>query len=73
VLDALTGVAEQTVLIPTEQGPTPWVTPTLSSDRYVALLDTVLPNLVDGPGIVRIVDLEAGELLDLELAFGAMP
>jgi hypothetical protein len=73
VLDALTGIAQQTVLIPTEQSPTPWVTPTLSSDRYVALLDTVLPSLVDGPGIVRVVDLEAGELLELELTFGEAP
>jgi hypothetical protein len=73
MLDALTGVAEQTVLIPAEQGPTPWVAPTLSSDRYVALLDTVLPSLVEGPGSVRVVDLEAGELLDLELTFGAVP
>jgi hypothetical protein len=73
VLDALTGTAEQTVLIPTEQSPTSWIKPTLSSDRYAALLDTVLPSLVDGPGVVRVVDLEAGELLDLELAFGAVP
>lgn len=73
VLDALTGIAEQTVLIPTEQAPTPWVTPTLSSDRYVVLLDSPLPTLDDGPGTVRVVDLEAGELLDLELTFGAVP
>jgi hypothetical protein len=73
VLDAITGIPEQTVLIPTEQSPTPLVTPTMSSDRYVALLDTVLPSLVDGPGVVRVVDLEAGELLDLELTFGAVP
>jgi hypothetical protein len=61
------------VLIPVERGPTPWITPTLSSDRYAALLDTVVPSLVNGNGVVRIVDLEAGKLLDLELTFGEVP
>jgi hypothetical protein len=73
VLDARTGVATQTVLIPIETGPSPWITPTLSSDRYAALVNTVLPSVTDGPGTVRIVDLDAGELLDLELEFGEVP
>jgi hypothetical protein len=73
VLDARSGVALQTVLIPTETGPSPWITPSLSSDRYAALLNTVLPSVAEGPGTVRIVDLGAGELLDLELEFGEVP
>lgn len=73
LLDARTGVAGQTVRIPVEASPSPWVTPTLSSDRYVALLDTVLPNLADGPGPVQVVDLAAGTLLEVELQFGEVP
>ncbi len=71
VLDALTGAAEQTVLVPVESSV--WVEPSLSSDRYVAILERVLPIADEGPHIVRFVDLEAGRLLDLELLLGEVP
>ena len=72
VLDALTGAVDQTVLVPTEDGPV-WLAPTLSSDRYVALLESVLPNADGGSKRVAVVDLEAGRLLDLELRLGDVP
>jgi hypothetical protein len=72
VMDARTGVVEQTVLVPTEHALS-WVAPTLSSDRYVAILDTVLPNADEGPNAVRVVDLAEGRLLDLELMLGDVP
>lgn len=73
VVDALTGAAEQVVLVPTERSPSPWLAPTLSSDRYAALLDTVLPNADEGPHAVQVVDLEVGELLEDELTLGDVP
>jgi hypothetical protein len=72
VMDALTGVVERTVLVPTDDALF-WVAPTLSSDRYVALLDSVLPNPDEGPRGVRVVDLDAGRLLNLELMLGDVP
>ena len=42
----------------------------LSTDRYVAILDRALPNTEDGPHAVQVVDLDAGRLLDLELLLG---
>jgi hypothetical protein len=44
--------------------------PSLSTDRYVALLENVLPNPDDGPNEVHVVDLDAGLLLDVELLLG---
>ena len=72
VWDALTGTVEQTVLVSTEEHLFT-LQPTLSSDRYVALFDGVIPDTDDGSKVVRIVDLEAGALLDVELAFGPVP
>jgi hypothetical protein len=72
VWDALTGTAEQTVLVSTEEHLFT-LQPTLSSDRYVALFDGVIPDTDDGSKVVRIVDLEAGALLGVELAFGPVP
>jgi hypothetical protein len=72
VMDALTGTVERTVLVSTEQALLT-VLPTLSSDRYVALLDGVLPNADEGSRAVQIVDLNAGRLLDLELMLGDVP
>jgi hypothetical protein len=72
VLDALTGAIEKTVRIPTDSGLV-WVAPTLSSDRYVALLQNVLPNADEGSRAVRVVDLDAGRPLDLELLLGDVP
>jgi hypothetical protein len=72
VLDALTGTVDWTVLVSTEHRLLS-VQPTLSSDRYVALFDGVLPNADEGSKVVQIVDLDAGQLLDVELAFGEVP
>jgi hypothetical protein len=72
VWDALTGTVEQTVLISTEAHLLT-VQPTLSSDRYVALFDGVLPNADEGSKVVQIVDLASGQLLDVELEFGDVP
>jgi hypothetical protein len=71
-LDAMTGTAERSVLVSTERASL-WVASSLSSDRYVAILDTVLPNPDKGPHRVQLVDLEAGELLDVELTLGGVP
>lgn len=71
-LDALTGTVERTVLVSTEISLLA-VQPTLSSDRYVALFDGILPNADEGSQVVQVVDLDAGQLLDLELAFGDVP
>jgi hypothetical protein len=72
VLDALTGTVKRTVLVPTDDALF-WVAPSLSSDRYVALLDSVLPNADEGTHAIRVVDLEAGRLLELELMLGDVP
>lgn len=72
VLDALTGTVERTVLVSTEHALLA-VAPALSSDRYVAILDSVLPNADEGPHAVQIVDLDDGRLLDVELTLGAVP
>jgi hypothetical protein len=72
VWDALTGTVERTVLVSTDEKLFT-LQPTLSSDRYVALFDGVIPNIDEGSKVVQIVDLEAGELLDVELAFGDVP
>jgi hypothetical protein len=71
-LDSLTGVVGPTVLVSTATELL-WVAPSLSTDRYVALLDTVLPSTETGPHAVRVVDLELGALLDVELRLGAVP
>ena len=72
VMDALTGVVERAVLVPTDDALF-WVARSLSTDRYVALLDSVLPNADEGPHAVRVVDLEAGRRLDVELMLGDVP
>ena len=72
VLDALTGSVERSVLVSTEQDLLT-VQPTLSSDRYVALFDGVYPNPDEGSQVVQIVDLDKGQLLDVELTFGDVP
>jgi hypothetical protein len=72
VLDAMTGAVERTVLVSTGQSLL-WVVRSLSSDRYVAILDSVLPNVDDGPHEVQVVDLETRQLLDVALALGDVP
>jgi len=72
VMDALSGTVERTVLVSTEHALLT-VLPTLSSDRYVALLDGVIPNADEGSKAVQIIDLDAGRLLDLELMLGDIP
>ncbi len=72
VLDALTGSVERSVLVSTERDLLT-VQPTLSSDRYVALFDGVYPNPDEGSQVVQIVDLDKGQLLDVELTFGDVP
>jgi hypothetical protein len=72
LLDAVTGAVERSVVIPID-GPQPWVSRSLSTDRYVAVLDAVLPNPDEGPHAVHVIDLEAGVLLDVELTLGDVP
>jgi hypothetical protein len=72
VWDALTGTVERTVLVSTDETLFT-LQPTLSSDRYVALFDGVIPDTDEGSKVVQIIDLEAGELLDVQLAFGPVP
>jgi hypothetical protein len=72
VLDAFTGTVERTVLVSTEHS-LRTVQPTLSSDRYIALFDGVLPHAEEGTKAIQIVDLDAGKLLDVELTLGAVP
>ena len=72
VVEALSGAVERSVVLPLD-GPQLFVAATLSTDRYVALLDSVLPNPDDGPHTVRVIDLEAGKLLDIELTLGSVP
>jgi hypothetical protein len=72
VVDALTGIVERTVLVPTEHALL-WVAPSLSSDRYVALLESVLPNADEGSHAIQVIDLDEGRLLDLELSLGDVP
>lgn len=72
LLEAMTGEVVRSVVVPID-GPQPWVEPALSTDRYVAVLDTVIPNPDDGADVVRVIDLEAGELLDVELRLGDVP
>ena len=71
-LNAETGAVERTVLVSQEDTPL-WLERSLSTDRYVAILETVLPNIEEGPHRVQVVDLEAGLLLDVELFLGAVP
>ncbi len=72
LLDGLTGAVERTVLVSTRERLF-WVAPALSTDRYVAILDAILPNTEEGPHRVRVVDLAAGRLLDTELVLGNVP
>jgi hypothetical protein len=72
VWDALTGTVERTVLVSTEETLFT-LQPTLSTDRYAALFDGVLPDADEGSRVVRVVDLEREVLLDVELAFGPVP
>ena len=72
VVEAVTGEVVRTVVVPID-GPQRWVEPALSSDRYVAVLDTVIPSPDDGPDVVRVIDLETGELLGVELRLGDVP
>ena len=72
LLDARTGAVERTVLVSTETTLLT-VVPSLSTDRYVALLDSVLPNADNGPHAIQVVDLDAGSLLDVELLLGDVP
>jgi hypothetical protein len=69
VFDADSGAIERTVALP-ESTPPYWLAPSLSTDRYAAFIAMVLPTTDEGPHSVRIVDLEAGEFLDLELPLG---
>jgi hypothetical protein len=69
VLDANSGAIERTVALP-DSTPPYWLTPSLSTDRYAAVIATVLPDTDEEPHSVRIADLEAGEFLDLELPLG---
>lgn len=72
LLDATTGAVERTVLVSTETALLT-VVPSLSTDRYVALLDSVLPNADAGPHAIHLVDLDAGVLLEVELLLGDVP
>jgi hypothetical protein len=71
VLDGLRGTVQRDVPLPGDAYRT--VMPTLSSDRYAALFDGVIPDAAEGSRVVQIVDLETGQLLDVELAFGDVP
>lgn len=66
------GAVERSVLVSTEHALF-WLEASLSSDRYVAILDTVLPDPDKGQHAVQIVDLVAGQLLDVELRLGEVP
>jgi hypothetical protein len=72
VLQASSGVVERTVRLPESIAPY-WLAPSLSTDRYAAVLGAVLPDTDEGPHGVKVVDLEAGELLGLELMLGDVP
>lgn len=72
LLDASTGTVERSVRVSTEE-PFLWVEPSLSTDRYVAILNTVLPKAGEGPHAVQVIDLETGLLLDVELLLGDLP
>jgi len=72
LLDARTGAVERTVLVSTETALLT-VVPSLSTDRYVVLLDSVIPNADTGPQAVRVVDLDAGVLLDVEQQLDDVP
>jgi hypothetical protein len=72
LLDAATGAVVRTVLVSTEKAFL-WLEPSLSSDRYVAILDTVVPKADEGSRAVQVVDLDAGRLLDVELSLGDVP
>jgi hypothetical protein len=72
LLDARTGAVERNVLVSTEEQLF-WVVPSLSTDRYVAILGSVLPNTDDGPHPVRVIDLAAEVLLDVELLLADVP
>jgi len=72
VIEVATGEIQQTVLVPYDEER--WIlAPTLSTDRYVGLVPTILPDASEGPTAVAIVDLVEGRLLDMELTLGALP
>jgi hypothetical protein len=71
VLDAQTGAIEKTVLVSTEETLL-WVAPSLSTDRFVALTEEVLPHPDEGSQSVLVVDLGEGQLLDTPLELGAV-
>lgn len=71
-VDAKTGAIEQSVKLP-EEDALLWLAPSLSTDRYAVTLQTILPDPDEGSRSVSVVDLEAGEVLDLELTLGDVP
>ena len=72
LLDAATGDVQVTVLVSTADE-TLRIEPSLSTDRFAAVLHAVLPSPDDGPHMIRVIDLEAGRLLDIELQLGDVP
>jgi hypothetical protein len=72
VLDAATGEVRTTVLVSTAEMLL-WPSASLSTDRYLALLEAVTPGPDDPRKTVHVVDLEAGVLLDDELNLGPVP
>jgi hypothetical protein len=71
LIDAATGTVELTVRVPAD-GPGWYVSPTLSTDRFAVLVPSVLPDAEDAPIGVMVVDLDDGEIVDVDLALGPL-
>jgi hypothetical protein len=71
VLHAGTGEVQRSVIVDTSERLLR-IVPSLSTDRYVGLIDAVLPDPEDGPHAVRVIDLETGDMLDVGLRLGGL-
>jgi hypothetical protein len=72
LLDAETGKPQRVVRLSTAEALS-WLQPSLSTNRYVALLADVLPSTDRPEHRVRVVDLDEGRLLGVELFLGGLP
>lgn len=66
IIDGISGTVELSVEVPVE-GPSWYVSPTLSTDRFAVLVPGVLPDAEEAPLEIRVVDLSNGRLVDTDL------
>lgn len=72
LIDGTSGTVELSVEIPAE-GPSWYVSPTLSTDRFAVLVPGVLPDAGDAPLEIMVLDLSDGRLVETDLRLEPIP